>query len=56
MNTDRHRWLAKKKSAYICVYLWFFLAVSAVQAEDTPRSSMRKGLKAYKAGDYTNAV
>ncbi len=25
-------------------------------AEDTPRSSMRKGLKAYKAGDYTNAV
>ncbi len=28
----------------------------SVQAEDTPRSSMRKGLKAYKAGDYTNAV
>jgi tetratricopeptide (TPR) repeat protein len=27
-----------------------------VKAEDTPRSSMRKGLKAYKAGDYTNAV
>ena len=27
-----------------------------VQAEDTPRSSMRKGLKAYKRGDYTNAV
>jgi len=25
-------------------------------AEDTPRSSMRKGLKAYKRGDYTNAV
>jgi tetratricopeptide (TPR) repeat protein len=25
-------------------------------AEDTPRSSMRKGLKAYKAGNYTNAV
>jgi tetratricopeptide (TPR) repeat protein len=39
------------------VYLWFFLAVAAVvQAEDTPRSVMRKGLKAYKRGDYTNAV
>ena len=25
-------------------------------AEDTPRSSMRKGLKAYQQGDYTNAV
>jgi tetratricopeptide (TPR) repeat protein len=32
------------------------LAALSVQAEDTPRSSMRKGLKAYKAGDYTNAV
>ena len=29
---------------------------SAVQAEDTPRSAMRKGLKFYRAGDYTNAV
>jgi tetratricopeptide (TPR) repeat protein len=29
---------------------------SAVQAEDTPRSAMRKGLKLYKSGDYTNAV
>ncbi|VGO17859.1 hypothetical protein PDESU_06461 [Pontiella desulfatans] len=27
-----------------------------VKAEDTPRSSMRKGLKAYKRGDYTNAI
>ncbi|MBT8041784.1 MAG: tetratricopeptide repeat protein [Pontiella sp.] len=25
-------------------------------AEDTPRSAMRKGLKAYQHGDYTNAV
>jgi Ca-activated chloride channel family protein len=25
-------------------------------AEETPRSAMRKGLKAYKTGDYTNAV
>lgn len=27
-----------------------------VHAEDTPRSAMRKGLKAFKAGDYSNAV
>ena len=27
-----------------------------VHSEETPRSSMRKGLKAYQAGDYTNAV
>ncbi len=27
-----------------------------VHSEETPRSSMRKGLKAYKTGDYTNAV
>ena len=27
-----------------------------VHAEDTPRSSMRKGLKAYRQGDYTNAI
>ncbi len=28
----------------------------SVQAEDTPRSAMRKGLKLYKVGNYTNAV
>ncbi len=27
-----------------------------VRAEETPRSAMRKGLKAFKAGDYSNAV
>jgi len=27
-----------------------------VHSEETPRSAMRKGLKAYKMGDYTNAV
>jgi len=27
-----------------------------VHSEETPRSAMRKGLKAYKAGDFTNAV
>ena len=54
MNADRHRLLSKRVSACICVCLWAL--VSAVHAEDTPRSSMRKGLKAYKTGDYTNAV
>ena len=54
MNTDRHRSI-KRKSACIGVYLCI-LAVSCTYAEDTPRSAMRKGLKAYRAGDYTNAV
>lgn len=54
MNAERHRSSSKKISAYICLGIWAF--VSGVHAEDTPRSSMRKGLKAYKAGDYTNAV
>ncbi len=51
MNTDKHRF---KISASICVCLWF--AALSIHAEETPRSAMRKGLKAYKAGDYTNAV
>lgn len=34
----------------------FIAATLTVQAEDTPRSSMRKGLKAYRGGDYTNAI
>jgi tetratricopeptide (TPR) repeat protein len=29
---------------------------AVVSAEDTPRSSMRKGLKAYRSGNHTNAV
>jgi tetratricopeptide (TPR) repeat protein len=57
MIADKHSFNSKKTSAAICVYLWaVLLAASAVHAEDTPRSSMRKGLKAYKQGDYTNAV
>jgi tetratricopeptide (TPR) repeat protein len=32
------------------------LGAWTVHAEDTPRSAMHKGLKAYQAGDYTNAV
>jgi len=34
----------------------FLLVPGMVKAEDTPRSAMRKGLKAYKAGNFTNAV
>ncbi|WP_372845951.1 hypothetical protein [Pontiella sp.] len=38
------------------ILLLLFTATWCANAEDTPRSSMRKGLKAYKRGDYTNAV
>ena len=38
------------------VAILFLLLPGIVHAEETPRSAMRKGLKAYKAGDYTNAV
>ena len=38
------------------VAILFLLLPLISNGEDTPRSSMRKGLKAYKAGDYTNAV
>jgi tetratricopeptide (TPR) repeat protein len=59
MNTDIHR-LNVPKSVWIRVVPWLaiftLLAVSSAHAEETPRSAMRKGLKAYKAGDYTNAV
>jgi len=37
-------------------FILFLLLPLVVQAEETPRSAMHKGLKAYKAGDYTNAV
>lgn len=35
---------------------WLFIFVCTIHAEETPRSAMGKGLKFYKAGDYTNAV
>ena len=38
------------------ILLALLAAILCARAEDTPRSSMRKGLKAYRAGDYTNAV
>ena len=34
----------------------FICAALTVHAEDTPRSAMRKGLKAIRTGDYSNAV
>lgn len=45
--STRHSWVA---------VLLFSVCMLTAQAEDTPRSSMRKGLKAYKGGDYTNAI
>jgi|GEM_PF-2603901 len=53
MNAAKHRSIIVK-SVLTGVALW--LPVLSAFSEDTPRSSMRKGLKAYKAGDYTNAV
>lgn len=41
-------------SAALCACL--LLAARPAGAEETPRSAMRKGLKAYARGDYTNAV
>lgn len=55
MKTDKHR-LRKSISVWSGVVPWLAISVLSVHAEDTPRSSMRKGLKAYHAGDYTNAV
>jgi len=58
MNTDKNT-LKRAGSVYTRVYQWLlplvFLPVLGF-AEETPRSAMRKGLKAYRAGDYTNAV
>jgi len=48
----------RKSEMALCLssIAFLFLSASIVHAEDTPRSAMRKGLKAYKRGDYTNAV
>lgn len=54
MNTDKHREI-RKQSVLLRVVPWLLISMVS-HAEDTPRSSMRKGLKSYKAGDYTNAV
>ena len=44
------------KSYYRFLIPILFIGIVSVHAEETPRSAMRKGLKSYKAGDYTNAV
>lgn len=54
MNMGKHSFI-KRKSVFIGVIPWLLIAV-LTHAEDTPRAAMRKGLKAYKAGDFTNAV
>lgn len=51
MNIRKHP-LIRLVFGALCCSLFSAGAV----AEDTPRSSMRKGLKAYKKGDFTNAV
>lgn len=46
-----------RATAIQSIILFVLLATTlCAHAEDTPRSSMRKGLRNYKAGDYTNAV
>lgn len=47
MILNKLRWLTGLAALLTCM---------AVHAEDTPRSALRKGLKAYKSGNYTNAV
>ncbi|HEY5653826.1 MAG TPA: tetratricopeptide repeat protein [Pontiella sp.] len=49
MSADGYRRLKTVLAAVLAL-------VCSAYAEDTPRSSMRKGLKAYKQSDYTNAV
>lgn len=44
-----------KREALPIFFLLFATSLCAT-AEETPRAAMRRGLKAYAAGDYTNAV
>jgi Ca-activated chloride channel family protein len=52
-KSNRKRLLRSLRSFAVPLLL---ITVASVRAEDTPRSSMRKGLKAYERSDYTNAV
>ncbi len=54
MNADQHKFIGGK-SGWLLVALGLLMATVA-HAEETPRSSMHNGLKAYKKGDYTHAV
>lgn len=56
MSTIGFSFTARKSFAAISIGLWAICVASPVLAEDTPRSSMRKGLRDYKTGNYTNAV
>ena len=53
VNNPALRSCSAVKTAIVLMVLAFSL--NAV-AEDTPRSSMRKGLKEYRSGNYTNAI
>jgi Ca-activated chloride channel family protein len=57
-NRERPQSGSKTKlpGAMLSTAILLFVCAAAVRAEDTPRSSMRKGLKAYQSGSYTNAV
>ena len=54
MTVEKYR-LIRRNAVLFGALLWLLVA-GAAHAEETPRSAMHKGLKAYKAGDYTNAV
>jgi Ca-activated chloride channel family protein len=58
INRDAPPRASKNKvaGAMLSTIIFFFMCAESVRAEDTPRSSMRKGLKAYQSGSYTNAV
>ncbi len=45
-----------KMARHVFFIVIFVCGTLTAHAEDTPHSAMRKGLKAYKAGEYTNAV
>jgi tetratricopeptide (TPR) repeat protein len=45
-----------KISPHLSIIAILIVGTLTVHSEETPRSAMRKGLKAYKAGDYTNSV
>ena len=59
-RSQTHKSEIKNRKSKIALRLLSIIILSCsaviVHAEDTPRSAMRKGLKAYKAGDYSNAV
>ncbi|QBG45998.1 tetratricopeptide repeat protein [Verrucomicrobia bacterium S94] len=61
LKISAYRWPARhsgrsRLSIQSVVLLLLLISAFSVKAEDTPRSSMRKGLKAYKSGNYTNAI